>query len=118
MRSYPSHAVMDSGANAFMFPPIFLVAGTRTPSMHCLISATTGPAAICLDQGTVIFGMIDSQDEIHCFRESVYIHDALPFALFPVSCLSVQGVYFDFYGTSSLCGSVTVHATGEGWSRL
>jgi len=82
--------------------------------MHCLISATTGPAAVCLDQGTVIFGMIDSQDEIHCFRESVYIHDALPFALFPVSCLSVRGVYFDFYGTSSLfCGSVTFPFTQQ-----
>ena len=41
------------------------------------------------------------------FSWSVYIHDALPFALFPVSCLSERGVYFDFYSTSNrFCGSV------------
>ena len=93
-----SHAVMDSGANAFMFPP----EGTRTPSLHCLISATSGPAAESLDHGTASFGLIDSEGHTHCFRESVYIHDALPFALFPVSCLSERGVYFDFYSISNL----------------
>ena len=97
-----------------MFPPSFLVDGTRKHSMHCLISATTGPAAVPLDHGTVIFGMIDSQEQIHCFRESVYIHDALPFALFPVSCLSDREVYFDFYGTSSLfCGSLVFPFTQQ-----
>ena len=90
-----------------MFPPVFLVEGTRKPSLHCLISATSGPAAESLDHGTVIFGLIDSEGHTHCFRESVYIHDALPFALFPVSCLSERGVYFEFYSTSNLfCGSV------------
>ena len=83
-----SHAVMDSGANAFMFPPVFLVEGTRKPSLHCLISDTSGPVAESLDHGTVIFGLIDPEGHTHCFRESVFIHDALPFALFPVSCLS------------------------------
>ena len=51
---------MDSEANAFVFPPVFLVVGTRKPSMHCLIFATTGPAAEFLDHGNVSFGMIDS----------------------------------------------------------
>ena len=93
---------MDSGANAFMFPPVFLVEGTYKPSLHCLISDTSGPVAESLDHGTVIFGLIDPEGHTHCFRESVYIHDALPFALFPVSCLSERGVYFDFYSISNL----------------
>jgi hypothetical protein len=48
---------MDSGANIFIFPPAYAIPGTIAPSLHCLTSATSGPA---LHSAEVMFGMRDS----------------------------------------------------------
>ena len=104
-----SYAAMDSGANTFMFPPVFVIPGTLSSSSHCLVSATSGPAQIPLAKGDVMFGMYDLDGVLHVYRQAAFIHDALPFALLPVSSLCNQGCYFDFYGSIGLSyGSVFI----------
>ena len=93
---------MDSGANSFIFTADFAVPGSIVPSTHCLISATSGPAQIPLEQGIVVFGMYDSCSELHVFRQTAFLHSDLPLALFPVSLLADSGSYFDFYSKVGL----------------
>ncbi len=54
---------MDSGANIFVFPPVLGISGTIAPSLHCLTSATIGPAHVSLHSAEVMFGMRDSAGE-------------------------------------------------------
>jgi hypothetical protein len=98
---------MDSGENIFIFPPVFAIPGTVTPSLHCLTSATSGPAHFPLNSAEVMLGMRDSAGEMRVFRQHAFIHADLPFALFPLSVLGAQGCYFDFYDVLGLqCGSM------------
>ena len=100
---------MDSGANTFMFPPEYVLPGSRAPSSHCLISATSGPARIPLHSAQVMFGIHDSLGVLQIFRQSAFVHADHPFVfkLFPLSTLAEHGCYIDFYGTGGLqCGSM------------
>ena len=98
---------MDSGANNFIFPPVYAIPGTIVPSLHCLTSATSGPAHVPLHSADVLFGMHDSAGELRRFRQHAFIHADLPFALFPLSTLGARGCYFDFYDVVGLqCGSM------------
>jgi len=87
---------MDSGANSFMFTADFAVSGSIVPSKHCLISATSGPAHIPLQRGTVVFGLYDSNSVLHVFRHSAFLHSDLPLVLFPVSMLADSGIILIF----------------------
>jgi hypothetical protein len=96
---------MDSGANIFIFPPVFAISGTIAPSSHCLTSATSGPAHVPLHSAEVMFDTRDSAGEMRRFLQRAFIHADLPFALFPLSALGAQGFYFDFYDVIGLqCG--------------
>jgi hypothetical protein len=98
---------MDSGANIFLFPPVFALSGTLTPSSHCLTSATSGPAIVPLSSAEVMFGLRDSIGVMRVFRQRAFIHSDIPFALLPLSLLGENGCYFDFYGTLGLqCGTM------------
>ena len=88
---------MDSGANIFIFPPAYAISGTTAPSLHCLTSATSGPAHVPLHSAVVMFGMHDSAGEMRQFRQHAFIHADLSFALFPLSTPGARGCYFDFY---------------------
>jgi len=96
---------MDSGANIFIFPPAYAISETIAPSLHCLTSATSGPAHVPLHSAEVMFGMRDSTGTMRRFRQHAFIHADLPFALFPLSSLGARGCYFDFYNVIGLqCG--------------
>ncbi len=82
---------MDSGANIFIFPPVFAIPGTFTPSSHCPTSATSGPAHVPLNSAEVMFGMRDSAGVMRRFRQHAFIHAAVPFALFPLLYLALRG---------------------------
>jgi hypothetical protein len=98
---------MDSGANIFIFPPAYAISGTISPSLHCLTSATSGPAHVPLHSAEVMFGMRDSTGVMRRFRQHAFIHVDLPFAIFPLSSLGACGCYFDFYDVLGLqCGSI------------
>ncbi len=64
------------------------------PSLHCLTSATSGPAHVPLNSAEVMFGMCDSAGKMRRFRLHAFIHADLPFASFPLSVLGAQGCYF------------------------
>jgi hypothetical protein len=51
---------MDSGVNIFIFPPVFAIAGTITPSSPCLTSTTSGPAHVPLYSAEVMLYMLIS----------------------------------------------------------
>ena len=98
---------MDSGANIFIFPPTYVLPGTLAPSLHCLTSATSGPAHVPLHSAEVIFGMRDSDGCMRRFRQHAFIHADLPFALFPLSALGARGCFFEFCHEIGLqCGSI------------
>jgi hypothetical protein len=98
---------MDSDANIFIFPPAYTISGTFSSSLHCLTSATSGPAHVPLHSADVMFGMRDSTGAMRRFRQYAFIHVDLPFALFTVSFLGARGCYFDFYDVLGLqCGSM------------
>ena len=85
-----------------MFTAQFAVPGSIVPSHHCLISATSGGTQIPLERAKVVFGMYDSDSCLHVFRQSAFLHPALPLVLFPLSMLADAGCFFDFYGTVGL----------------
>ena len=93
---------IDSGANIFLFPPVFALPGTLTPSSHCLTSATSGPAIVPLSSAEVMFGLRDSMGMMQMFRQRAFIHHDISFALLLPSLLGEKGCYFDFYGTLTL----------------
>ncbi len=76
------------------------------PSLHCLTSATSGPAHVPLHSAEVIFGMRDSDGCIRRFGQHAFIDADLPFVPFPLSALRARGCFFDFYHEIGLrCGS-------------
>ena len=47
---------MDTGANAFLFPPSFVIPGTQRPTRKTLVSAAGQSANSTLDVALVCFG--------------------------------------------------------------
>ncbi len=82
---------LKSGANTFMFSLEYVIPGSLTPSLHCLISATSGPARIPLHAAQVMLGIHDPMGILQIFRPSAFIHADLPFAWFPLSTLDEHG---------------------------
>ena len=85
---------MDSGANIFIFPPVFAIPGTVAQSLHCLTSATSGPAHVPLNSAEVMFGIRDSTGEMRRFRQHAFIHADLPFAFISTFRSGCSGVLF------------------------
>jgi hypothetical protein len=97
---------MDSGANIFLFI-VSLCNCWKSPTLHCLTSATSGPAHVSLQSAKVLFGMRDFVGTMRMLYWTAFIHAGLPFALFPLSALGAQWCYFDFYDIIGLqCGTI------------
>ena len=73
--------------------------------MHCLTSATPGPAHVPLKSADGLFRMDGSAGHSQIFRQAAFIHADLPFALISLSILRAQGCFFAFYDVIWLqCG--------------
>ncbi len=76
---------MDSGANMFIFLPVFGIPGTLAPSLHCLTPATSWPAQVPLHSAEVMSNMHYSFWVMRWFLQHAFIHAQLN--LFQVSLL-------------------------------
>ncbi len=92
---------------SFFLSSAYAIPESLAPSLHCLSSASSGPAHVPLQSAQVLFGMRDSVGTMRMFHWTAFIHAGLAFALFPLSNLGAQGCYFDFYDIIVLqCGTM------------
>jgi hypothetical protein len=98
---------MDSGANIFIFFPVFAILGPITPSLNCLTSVTSWSAHVLSHSVEVMVNMHDSVCTMYQIHQHAFIFSGLLFDLFPLSTLGAPGCYFDFHDVLGLqCGSM------------
>jgi len=98
---------MDSGANIFIFLPVFEIRAPISPSLHCLTSVTSWPAHLLSHSAEVMVNMHDSVCAMSQMPQHAFIPSGLLFDLFRLSTLGAPGCHFDFHDVLGLqCGSM------------
>ncbi len=89
----------------FPFSSAYAIPWSLAPSLHCLISTTSGPHT-SLQYVEVMFGMFDYVGKMQTFRQTALFMRVSHLFYFFFSTLGAQGCYFDFYDVGLQCGSM------------